>query len=128
MVPKDLLFTSEHEWVRVEGDTGTVGISEHAQHELGDITFVELPVEGEEVSQGDDLCVVESAKAAADVYSPVDGTIAAVNSALEEDPSLVNTDPYGDGWMFKIEINDTAGLDQLMKPEEYEQYMQKEAE
>ena len=103
-IPSDLLFTKSHEWIRLAGDVATVGISDHAQAELTDVVFVELPELGREVLAGEATAVVESVKAASDIYSPVAGEIIEANTDLESDPSLVNTDPYGKGWMFKLRI------------------------
>jgi glycine cleavage system H protein len=103
-VPDDLQFASSHEWLRVAGDTGTVGISDHAQHELTDVVFVELPKVGAEVQAQQQVCVVESVKAASDIYSPAAGTITEVNAALSSNPALLNTDPYGEGWIFKLRL------------------------
>jgi len=119
MIPDDLLYTDQHEWIKVEGKVGTVGITDYAQDALGDVTFVELPEVGKEVAQGQETAVVESTKAAADIYSPAGGRITEVNSDLENDPSLVNSDPYGQGWIFKIELQDTGGLKKLMKADRY---------
>ncbi len=103
-VPDDLSYAPSHEWLRTEGDTGTIGISDHAQHELTDVVFVELPQVGAEVKAHQQICVVESVKAASDIYSPVSGTVVGVNDALSSNPALLNTDPYGEGWIFKIRI------------------------
>lgn len=108
-VPDDLRFAPTHEWLRTEGDTGTVGISDHAQHELTDVVFVELPKVGAEVQAKQQVCVVESVKAASDIYSPVAGTIVAVNDALTSNPALLNTDPYGEGWIFRVRVAGGAG-------------------
>lgn len=104
-IPSDLLFQSSHEWARIDGDTVTVGISDHAQAELTDVVFVELPPVGKTVDAGDPTAVVESVKAASDIYSPLSGEITEVNPAVEGDPSLVNTAPYSDGWIFKLKIS-----------------------
>ena len=110
-VPDDLQFLKSHEWLRREGSTGTVGISDHAQQELTDVVYVELPAVGTKAEAGTQICVVESVKAASDIYAPVSGTVTAINEALEKDPALLNTDPYGAGWIFKLEISeDSAGL------------------
>src|SRR5688572_19953707 len=113
-VPNDLKFAKSHEWVRVEGDVATVGITDHAQHELTDVVFVETPASGKQVKAGEACAVVESVKTASDVYSPVSGTVQAVNSALSDNPALVNTDPYGAGWFYKIKLSNPAELNQLM--------------
>ncbi|MCU7555574.1 glycine cleavage system protein GcvH [Alteromonas sp. ASW11-19] len=120
-IPKDLRYAASHEWVRPEGDgVFTVGISEHAQDLLGDMVFVELPDVGDEVSTGDDVAVAESVKAASDVYTPLTGEVIAVNEDLEDSPELVNSDPYGDGWMFKIKAEDAAEFENLLDAEAYE--------
>jgi glycine cleavage system H protein len=103
-VPDDLYFLPSHEWLRLDGETGTVGISDHAQHELTDVVFVELPKVGTQVKAGHQVCVVESVKAASDIYSPISGTITAVNEALTSNPALLNTDPHGEGWIYQLRI------------------------
>ncbi|MFC6439039.1 glycine cleavage system protein GcvH [Bowmanella sp. JS7-9] len=119
-IPKELRYASTHEWVRDEGDgTFTVGITEHAQELLGDMVFVELPDVGSAVNAGDDCCVAESVKAASDVYAPLTGEIIATNEDLENSPELVNSDPYGDGWLFKIKAEDPEELGDLMGAEDY---------
>ena len=117
-------FTKDHEWIRVDGDTGTVGITSYAQHALGDIVFVELPEIGREVSQGKDAAVVESVKAASEVYAPVDGEVVAVNEALTDEPARVNADPEDEGWFFKIKIADPAQLAKLMDQAAYQTYLE----
>jgi glycine cleavage system H protein len=117
-------FTKDHEWVRVEGDVATVGITNHAQHALGDIVFVELPEIGREVTQGSDTAVVESVKAASEVYAPVDGEVIEVNDALTEEPAKVNIDPLGTGWFFKLRITDPAQLETLMDSAAYQSYLE----
>lgn len=120
-VPSDLLYRDSHEWVRTEGGSvATVGISDHAQAALGDMVFVELPEPGMSYEQGDPCAVVESVKAASDVYAAVSGEIVEVNPALEDEPELVNSDPYGEGWLYKIQLSDASELDNLMSPEDYE--------
>ena len=118
-----LYFTKEHEWVRVDGDTATVGISNHAQEALGDIVFAEVPDEGRAVSKGDDCAVVESVKAASDVYAPVSGDVIEGNAALADDPSLINRDPEGEGWFFKLKLSDSAELDGLMDEAAYREWV-----
>ena len=120
-VPDGLLYTDDHEWIRVEGNVATVGITDHAQAGLGDITFVELPQVGTEVARGDEACAVESTKAAAGVNSPASGRIVEANSALADDPGLINADPYGAGWIYKLELADAAELAKLKSPEAYRQ-------
>jgi glycine cleavage system H protein len=118
-IPADLRFSTSHEWVRLEGDTATVGISDHAQEELTDVVFVELPVIGRTVDAGDPTAVVESVKAASDIYAPVTGEVIEANSEVEADPSLVNTDPYGKGWIFKLKVKNPAEVEALLTPEAY---------
>lgn len=118
--PANLKYTDNDEWIRIEGHTGTVGITDYAQDQLSDVVFVELLVdEGETVDQGDTIATVESVKAAADVYAPVSGTIKAVNEDLTESPELINTDPFGEAWMIKIELSDSSELDDLLDAETY---------
>jgi glycine cleavage system H protein len=109
-----LYFTKEHEWVRVEGDTATIGISDHAQEQLGDIVFAEVPEAGRRLSKGQEAAVVESVKAASDVYAPVSGEVIEGNQAVADDPALVNTDPEGQGWFFKLKLSDPSELEGLM--------------
>ena len=119
-VPNELKYAKSHEWVRNEGDgTVTVGISDHAQQSLGDVVYVEHPELGQTVNAGAETGVVESVKAASDIYAPVSGTIVAVNETLEESPETVNQDPYGDGWFFKIEPDDVTELEDLLDAEAY---------
>ncbi|BBO28836.1 MAG: glycine cleavage system protein GcvH [Pseudomonadota bacterium] len=119
-IPSDLRYASSHEWVRPEGDgVYTIGITEHAQELLGDMVFVELPDVGDQISAGDDVAVAESVKAASDVYAPITGEVLAVNEDLEDSPELVNSDPYGDGWMFKVKAEDEAEIAELLDAEAY---------
>ena len=118
-IPEDLKYAETHEWVRMEGETATVGITDHAQEELTDIVYVELPKVGAVVSAKQPVAVVESVKAASDIYSPIGGTVLEINPALEGSPALVNTDPYGDGWLYRIKIEDSAGLDLLQSSSAY---------
>jgi len=116
-------FLSSHEWARLEEDgTVTVGISDHAQDQLGDIVFVELPEVDFEVNQGDEIAVVESVKAASEVYSPVSGKVIDVNNALEDSPETINSSPYEEGWFFKLQVVDSSELENLLSPEEYSEY------
>jgi len=115
-------YTREHEWVRVEGDSATVGITDFAQAQLGDVVFVEVPEAGRAVSKGGEAAVVESVKAASDVYSPVGGTVTEGNQAVVDEPSLVNTDPEGEGWFFKLTIGDNQDLNDLMNADQYKSY------
>ena len=116
-------FTKEHEWIRVEGDTGTVGITDHAQGQLGDIVFVEVPEAGRAVEKGGEAAVVESVKAASDVYAPVSGEVIEGNAALSDEPSLVNTDPQGEGWFFKVRLGDPSQLEGLMDQDAYRAFL-----
>lgn len=116
-------FTEEHEWVEVEGTVATVGITEYAQAQLGDVVFVDVPGEGKQFDKGDEAAVVESVKAASDVFCPVSGTIVEGNDVLVDEPALVNTDPEGDGWFFKLELSDASELDGLMDEAEYKKYV-----
>jgi glycine cleavage system H protein len=115
-------FTEEHEWISVEGATATVGITDFAQAQLGDIVFVEVPEAGKQVTKGGDAAVVESVKAASDVYAPVDGEVVEGNQALSDDPSLVNTDPEGEGWFFKLQLSDPSQLEGLMDADAYKAF------
>lgn len=119
----ELKFSKDHEWIRIEGDVGTVGISNYAQEQLGDVVFVELPEAGKTIAKGGEAAVVESVKAASEVYSPVSGTITENNAALSDDPSKVNSDPTGDGWFFKISLTDPSELNDLLDEAGYEAYL-----
>ena len=118
-IPNDLLFATSHEWLRREDNIATVGITDHAQHELTDVVYVELPSIGTTVEAGQQICVVESVKAASDIYSPASGVVEAVNEALSSDPALINTDPHGNGWIFKLKLSDNADLSSLKTPAQY---------
>ena len=118
-VPNDLKYAKTHEWVRVAGDVATVGITDHAQHELTDVVFVELPDVGKMIKAGDACAVVESVKTANDIYSPVSGEVAEVNAAVVADPALVNSEPYEDGWFYKIKLSNAAELSALLSSEQY---------
>jgi glycine cleavage system H protein len=118
-VPSDLKYTKSHEWVRVSGDTATVGITDHAQHELTDIVFVEVPDVGRKINAGEACAVVESVKTASDIYSPVSGEILEANKLAVADPALVNSDPYDAGWFFKIKLSNAAELNALLSPDDY---------
>lgn len=118
-----LCYTQDHEWIDVDGDTGTVGITDYAQGQLGDITFVELPEAGATLKKGDAPCVVDSVKAASDVYAPVSGTVTEANSALEGEPELVNTDPESGGWLFRLTLSDKGELDGLMDRAAYDEFV-----
>ena len=118
-------FTEDHEWIDVDGDIGTVGISEYAQGQLGDIVFVDVPEDGKELAKGDEAAVVESVKAASDVYAPASGTVLEGNSALTDTPGLVNEDPEGEGWFFKITLSDPSELESLMDEAAYQDFVSK---
>jgi glycine cleavage system H protein len=120
----DIRYTEDHEWVRVEGDTATVGISNHAQEQLGDVVFVDLPEIGRQVSRGDAMAVVESVKAASDIYAPVGGEVVEVNAALNDDPSLVNSGAESGGWFCRIRLGDRAELDSLMDAAAYRTFVE----
>ncbi len=128
-LPGDLLFTSEHEWLRREDDGSvTVGISDHAQAALGDLVYVELPEVDAEVESGGDMAVVESVKAASDVYAPIDGTVIAINESLADDPEKINTDPYGEGWIVRLQPSGTFDEASLLDPDAYQRLLDEEAE
>jgi len=118
-IPTDLKYASSHEWVSVEGNTAIIGISDHAQEELTELVFIELPDLGRELTAGDPCAVVESVKTASDIYSPLSGEVIETNDALETEPGTVNEDPYGDGWFFKIRLSNLDELDALLSPDDY---------
>jgi glycine cleavage system H protein len=118
-IPSDLKYAKSHEWVRASGDTATVGITDHAQHELTDIVFVELPAMGRKVKAGEACAVVESVKTASDIYSPVSGEIIEINQSVLGDPALVNKEPHAGGWFYKIKLSNPAELNSLLSPEDY---------
>ena len=120
----DLKYTDEHEWISMEGSIGTVGISDYAQIQLGDVVFVEVPEIGSNYKKGDEVAIVESVKAASEVYAPVDGEIVAANKALEEDPSIVNSDAEAQGWFYKIKVSNVSDLNQLMDGTAYKLFVQ----
>ncbi len=122
-VNSDCRYAENHEWIQVTGDTATVGISDYAQQELTDVVFVELPEIGDTFAQGEPFAVVESVKAASDVYLPISGEIIEVNDALEDAPELVNDEPYGDGWFIRIKVADPDEMDDLMSPDEYREFV-----
>ncbi|MCK8059638.1 MULTISPECIES: glycine cleavage system protein GcvH [unclassified Fusibacter] len=124
-VVKDLLYTKDHEWVKAEGNTVTIGITDYAQHALGSIVFVELPEEDESFEEGDEFAVIESVKAASDAYMPVSGTIVAINEELDDEPALLNDDAYTN-WLVKVELSNPAELDNLMTAEAYEAFCNEE--
>lgn len=119
-VPSDLKYAKSHEWAKIDGDTAVVGITDHAQHELTDIVFVELPEVGRKVKAGEACAVVESVKTASDIYSPVGGEIAEVNKAVVDNPALVNTEPYTNGWFYKIKLSNPAEVNALLSPQTYQ--------
>lgn len=126
-IPSDLKYTENDEWIKVEGTLGGIGITDYAQDQLSDIVYVELVVEvGDEVSQGDSCAILESVKAAADVYMPVGGKITAINEVLPDTPEVVNSDPYGEAWLVKVEISDPSELDSLLDAAAYEQKIQEQ--
>ena len=127
MTPEDSKYAKSHEYVHVEGDIGTIGITDYAQKELGDVVFVELPQAGSQLEAADELGSIESVKAVSELFSPVSGEVVEVNEALTEKPELVNTDPYGDGWMIKVRLSDPTEVDELMNAEEYEEYIETES-
>ncbi len=118
-IPAELRYSSDHEWVRVDGTTATIGITEYAQDALGDVVFVEMPDSGLAVSAGESFSEVESTKSVSDIYAPITGSVIEVNAALESQPELLNSDPYGEGWICRIEITDAAELDGLMDADAY---------
>jgi glycine cleavage system H protein len=122
-VPKDLYYTRTHEWIRLVDEIAVVGITDYAQEQLGDLTFVELPAPDETVSAHDEVAVIESVKAASDVYAPVSGTIIEVNEALNDRPEMINSDPYGAGWMFKIKVLKLSDVKHLLSADEYEEFL-----
>ncbi|MBN2610271.1 MAG: glycine cleavage system protein GcvH [Bacteroidales bacterium] len=119
-IPKDLRFTKDHEWIKPDGENAVIGITDYAQGELGDIVFLEIETQGEELGQGEVFGTVEAVKTVSDLFMPVDGKVIEVNSKLEEKPELVNKDPYGEGWLIKIKMKDAEHLKSLLTPEDYE--------
>lgn len=122
-IPSNLLYSEQHEWIKVEGDTATVGITQHASEALGDLTFVELPPVGKQLTQGEEACAIESCKAAASVYSPATGKVTAVNEALNDSPELITNDCYGEGWIFKMQVEDNEALSKLLDSDKYAQLL-----
>ncbi|MEJ2078243.1 MAG: glycine cleavage system protein GcvH [Acidobacteriota bacterium] len=127
-VPPDLLYTKEHEWVLVENDTATVGITDYAQQELGYVVYIELPDEGVTFEAEESFGSVESVKAVSEIYMPLAGKVLEVNADLVEAPEVINEDPYGEGWMIRIAVDDVAQIDQLMSTEEYQSYLEEESD
>jgi glycine cleavage system H protein len=126
MIEKGLLYTKEHEWVKITGNTAVVGITHHAQELLGDVTFVELPEVGADLAPNDPVSVIESSKAASDVYSPLSGTITEINAPLESQPELINESCYKEGWIYKLTLKDPAEADSLMTADQYEKFLEEE--
>jgi len=126
--PSELKYTKEHEWVRLDGDVGTVGITDYAQDQLGDIVFVELPAAGKAVKQMEKFGEIESVKAVSELYSPVTGEVVEANAALAGQPELVNDDPYGEGWMLRIRLSDPGEIDKLLSAQEYDDFIAQGAE
>ncbi len=124
MYPDNFYYTKDHEWVRIEGDKGTIGITDFAQKQLGDVVYVELPAVGTNLEFHQTIGVVESVKAVSDVYSPISGEVVAVNTELNDSPELLNEDPHGKGWMIQIKIRDDSELQKLMTVEEYEKFLE----
>ena len=127
-LPKELKYTREHEWLAIEDGVATIGITDHAQEQLGEVVFVELPAVGDKVERSDPFGVVESTKAVSDVYAPISGEVLEINDDLPDSPEIVNEDPYGDGWMVKISVADEADLEELMSDEEYRAYVEESEE
>lgn len=125
--PEDNRYAKSHEYVHVEGDVATIGITEYAQKELGDVVFVELPRPGSTLEAADELGSIESVKAVSELFAPVSGEVLEVNERLQDQPDLVNTDPYGDGWMIRVRLSDPTEVDELMSAEEYEEFIEKES-
>ena len=126
MYPQELLYTKEHEWIRVDEEIGTIGITDHAQKELGDIVYVELPKPGEHVTANESFGTVESVKAVSEIYSPVSGKVTAVNAKLQNNPEMLNADPHGEAWLVQVRLSDRSEIEKLMTAEEYEAYIKKE--
>ena len=127
MYPNDLNYDKEHEWVRVENGVATIGITHFAQDQLGEVVYVDLPSKGDQVLAGESFGEIESVKSVSELFAPLGGEVAAVNDALSSAPETINEDPYGDGWLIKIELSDPAQLDELMSAEEYEAFITEEA-
>jgi glycine cleavage system H protein len=126
MYPQEFLYTKEHEWIRVDEKIGTIGITDHAQEELGDIVYVELPKPGEHVAANESFGTVESVKAVSEIYSPVSGEVTAVNPKLQNNPEMLNSDPHGEAWLVRVRLSDRSEIEKLMTADEYEAYIQKE--
>ena len=126
MYPQELLYTKEHEWIRVDESIGTIGITDHAQKELGDIVFVELPKVGDHVAAGESFGTVESVKAVSEIYSPVTGEVTAVNAKVQANPEMLNADPHGEAWLIRVRFSDRSEIENLMTAEDYEAYIQEQ--
>jgi glycine cleavage system H protein len=126
MYPQEFLYTKEHEWIRVDEEIGTIGITDYAQKELGDIVYVELPKPGEHVAANESFGTVESVKAVSEIYSPVSGEVTAVNAKLEQNPEMLNTDPHGEAWLIRVRLSNRSEIEKLMSADEYEAYTLKE--
>ncbi|MBT3181877.1 MAG: glycine cleavage system protein GcvH [Deltaproteobacteria bacterium] len=126
-IPDDLKYTKEHEWVKLEGDTATIGVTHHAQGQLGDIVYVELPTEGEEISKEDTFGSLESVKAVSDCFAPLSGKVIEINNVLSENPETINEDCYEEGWIVKIELSDKSELEELMSDEQYKAFVAEES-
>ena len=126
MYPQELLYTKDHEWIRVDESTGTIGITDYAQKELGDVVFVELPKRGDHLTASESFGTVESVKAVSEIYSPVTGVVTAVNDKLQNNPELVNADPHGEAWMVQVRLKDRAETEGLMSADEYEAFIKEE--
>ncbi|NOY23672.1 MAG: glycine cleavage system protein GcvH [Acidobacteria bacterium] len=126
MVLQGFYYTKEHEWVKVDGETGTIGITDHAQKQLGDIVFVEVPEVDTELEKGDEAASIESVKAVADVFSPLTGTVTEINETLEDEPEMINKDAQNTGWLFKLRLSKKSELDELMDAAAYEKYLEEE--
>jgi glycine cleavage system H protein len=127
MTPEDNKYAKSHEYVHVEGEIGTIGITDYAQKELGDVVFIELPQVGTQLEAADEMGSIESVKAVSELFAPVSGEVVEINETLAEKPELINTDPYGDGWMIRVRLSDPSELDDLMNAEEYEEYCETES-
>jgi glycine cleavage system H protein len=127
-IPAGLRYSKEHEWVAIEEEVATIGITDYAQEQLGEIVYVELPAVGDKISKDDAFGVVESVKAVSDIYAPVSGTVVEVNQELPESPEMINEDPYGDGWLVKVKVSDTSELEDLLDHDEYEELVAAEKE
>lgn len=129
MYPPELLYTKEHEWIRVDEEIGTIGITNYAQKELGDVVFVELPKVGDHITANESFGTIESVKAVSEIFAPVDGDVVGINAKLQNNPELVNTDPHGDAWLIRVKLSDRRDTDKLMSAEDYEAYIkEKKAE